>query len=69
MKKNKKVYFCGTDLQDLSLGATDIVAYPSLKKLKEYRHCLDECGIISAEITNVKWLKKQNFFKKPTKKQ
>lgn len=62
-----KLYFCGTDLIELEFGATDIIAYSSLKSLKAARKCLDECGIISIEVTNVKWLKKSDFFGKRRK--
>jgi hypothetical protein len=67
MKKPIKIYLCGTDLTDLSLGATDVVMFPTLKSLKKNRKCLDECGYISCEINNIKILKKPNFKMKRSK--
>jgi hypothetical protein len=62
--KSLKIYLCGTDMQDIALGATDIIAYPTLKSLKKNRSCLDECGYVVCELKMKKVLKKSNFFKK-----
>lgn len=48
--KKTKIYLCNTDLIDLALGATDIIAYPTLKDLKENKKCLDECGYCECEL-------------------
>lgn len=45
-----KVYVCGTDLNDLSLGATDVVVHPSVNSLKKRRGCWKECGILELSI-------------------
>lgn len=38
-------FICGTDELDVSLGATDVVIYPSVELLKEKRKCWEECGV------------------------
>lgn len=61
-KKDNKIYLCGNDLYDLFAGLQcDIKMYPTLKQLKEKRHCLDECGIISVELKNARVIKKGKY--------
>lgn len=38
-------YVCGTDELDVSLGATDVVIFPTIEALKSKRSCWEECGI------------------------
>ena len=52
-------YICGTDPTDISLGATDVRIYPTLKALKKDRECWRECGILSVQIDKV--IVKQNL--------
>lgn len=38
-------FICGTDELDVSLGATDVVIYPTIDDLKKNRSCYEECGV------------------------
>ena len=60
MKKSKPLgYICGTDPEDINLGATDVKIYPTLKALKKARKCYKECGVLSIKIDKV--IVKQNL--------
>lgn len=48
--KKLKGYICGNDPLDFSLGAKDVVVYPTIEALKEKRTCWKECGILELEI-------------------
>ncbi len=48
--KNLKGYICGNDDTELSLGATDVVVYPTIASLKRNRKCWKERGIIELEV-------------------
>lgn len=65
--KKLKGYICGNDPLDISIGATDIIIYPSIEALKKERTCWDECGIIEITIgekfvvgSTQSWNKKKN---------
>lgn len=42
-------FICGTDELDVSLGATDVVIYPSVELLKEKR----KCGVVEVLLGEV----------------
>jgi hypothetical protein len=55
MAKKKLVgYICGTDVLEISLGATDIIIYPSITELKKKSKCWKECGIVEIKLYNLK---------------
>lgn len=60
MKKQRKLkgYICGTDISDISLGASDVVIYPSVALLKKKRSCWKECGIIEINLSGCKQVAK-----------
>ena len=43
-------YICGEDQTDISLGATDVVIYPTVEALKKKRTCWKECGIVEVKL-------------------
>jgi hypothetical protein len=43
-------FICGTGELDLSLGATDVIIYPTIESLKEARDCWSECGIVEVHL-------------------
>lgn len=57
-KRIVKGYICGTDLQDISLGAKDVVIFPTVKFLKKKRSCWKECGILELNLSNAKYISK-----------
>lgn len=46
-------FICGNADLDLSLGATDVIIYPTVEALKNARQCWSECGIIAVELGEV----------------
>ncbi len=48
-----KGYICGTDPMDVTLGASDVVIYSSIKALKKKRSCWKECGILEIDLSKL----------------
>lgn len=46
-------FICGNDELDLSLGATDVVIYPTIEALKKAKKCVDECGVVEVLLGEV----------------
>jgi len=48
-------YICGTDTLEVSLGATDVKIFPSVKELNSGHSCWKECGILKIPLHNLKY--------------
>jgi hypothetical protein len=63
-----KLYTCGIDWQH-EIGKAPVLEgnmplYSSIKKLKKYRTCWKECGIVELDIKLIKWVEEQDLLKK-----
>lgn len=45
------VYMCGTDWEVEWPQGQDIHVYQTVERLKRYRKCWAECGIVAVEVT------------------
>lgn len=52
---------CGIAFQHEVGQAYVVHSYSSVEELKAVEECWKECGIVEAEVTLVKWVKKQNL--------
>jgi len=57
-------YICGTDDRDVSLGARDVILYPSVRVLKKERDCWRECGIYRVNLSELECVVEGTLWKK-----
>ncbi len=67
-KKSITLYSCGVDFQHEIGEAFDLEGsqplYSTVEELKEKRTCWKSCGIVELKLTEVKWIEKQDLWKK-----
>ncbi len=61
-KRSVKVYMCGVDWKyEIGAAAGGNTVYPSVEDLKEHAKFWKGCGIVELEITENKWIVKENW--------
>jgi len=53
-QKPLKAYVCGNTPLEISIGASDMVLYPTKKALKKASPCWKECGILEIDLRKAK---------------
>lgn len=62
MNKPIEGYMCKTDFDfELGIASDGIEVYSSIEDLKEWRPCVEGCGIVKVEVRLVEVIQPENF--------